>query len=76
MKKNLSRSETIQLIWRLAMYLYKNGYNRRIFNRCFTLANEWNDKNPNQLEIFVYEDYDNNGNLIIYVEDDYLIIKK
>lgn len=76
MTKDLNRNETIQLIWRLAMYLYKNGYNRRIFNRCFSLAIEWNDKNPDQLEIFVYEDCDDNGNLMIYVEDDYLIIEE
>ena len=49
------------------------GFRRCMFNKIWDLGIDWNRDHEDD-EIFVCEDYDENGDLKLYIEDDYVII--
>lgn len=65
-----SRDGALNLIYRAAGMIVKNGFSRGLYDAMFTIANEWNATHENEPEIFVGEGIDNE----FYIEDDFFYI--
>ena len=75
-RTNISRTkdETLHLMYRLAHKMVEEGFKMAFFNKVWDLACKWNDEHPDEVELFVCEDYDDNGDLVLYIEDDWFRI--
>lgn len=77
-RTNLSRTkdETLDLMYKLAYKMAEDGFKWAFYNKVWDLAYAWNDEHPEETELFVGEDYNEQGNLVLYIEDDWFEIEE
>lgn len=72
-KDRAKRDKMLDKLYKIANQLGKK-YSRDAYNKMWTMCSDWNSEHFEDGEIFMCEDYDEDGKFRYYIEDDYFYL--